>query len=45
MKQYKHRIKDCKEEYNECMRRCLDRVRRIVNDDFPLTIDTLGGYL
>ena len=43
MKQNKHLIEECKEEYNECMRRCLRMLERIENDDFPPprnTVDT-----
>ena len=44
MKQNKHLIEECKEEYNECMRRCLDMIRRIENEEIPKPKDTLGGY-
>ncbi|KAI0208565.1 hypothetical protein LSAT2_006765 [Lamellibrachia satsuma] len=35
LKQNKHLIEDCKEEYNECMRRCLHMIDRIEKGDFP----------
>ena len=42
-KQNKHRIEECKEEYNECMRRCLDMIRRIDNGEIPNPKDTSGN--
>ena len=35
MSKNEHRIKECKEKYEECLRRCLHTLERIKNNDFP----------